>query len=278
MNFNPLTENTYSQFGEDGLIDLIFKRIGTTNQRACEFGAHDGVTISNARKLILEGWDCVFIEPNPTHYTKLVRNYWNYPNVRCIKSFVEPTGKNKLSNILDCYHLVQFKDLDFLSIDVDGIDYQIFETLDVKARLICIETNPLFPPEVEEVAPSRIANGFGQPLRPFVKLAKEKGYRFIAYTTNAFFLREDIQGIEEIKDINQAYFDWLKWAAEDNQRRREFLWLRSHGLFKRHHHYHNPYLTLDSLKLSALPMIEKAFLRSNKLTNAFLNRVEKLVR
>jgi len=45
----------YSQNDEDGIIQEIFKRIGTTNRTFVEFGVETGVE-TNTTKLLLEGW------------------------------------------------------------------------------------------------------------------------------------------------------------------------------------------------------------------------------
>ena len=47
--------DTYSQVGQDGIIEEIFKRLNIKNGIFCEFGAWDGFHLSNARKLVDEG-------------------------------------------------------------------------------------------------------------------------------------------------------------------------------------------------------------------------------
>ena len=62
--------NTYSQFGEDGIIKEILFRLRNSgielNNWACEFGAWDGLYLSNTARLILEEeFNAVLIEGDP---------------------------------------------------------------------------------------------------------------------------------------------------------------------------------------------------------------------
>lgn len=52
----PLNKYGYSvnsQSGEDGILDYIFKVIGFKSHYAVEFGAWDGIHLSNIRNLIV---------------------------------------------------------------------------------------------------------------------------------------------------------------------------------------------------------------------------------
>lgn len=57
-------KNIHSQAGQDGIIEKIFKTLGVKNGNFVEFGAVDGILLSNCRKLYEEGWSGVFIECN----------------------------------------------------------------------------------------------------------------------------------------------------------------------------------------------------------------------
>lgn len=54
--------NDFSQNGEDGIIEELFRRIGIEAKTCCEFGAWDGIYLSNCRRLIDQGWQTLFIE------------------------------------------------------------------------------------------------------------------------------------------------------------------------------------------------------------------------
>ena len=86
-----------------------------------------------------------------------------------------------------------FESIDFLSIDVDGDDYHIFESLrKIRPRVIACEYNPTIPSHLALVP--RKHNYFGCSSLSLVRLALSKGYDLVAITeTNCFFvLREEI--------------------------------------------------------------------------------------
>ena len=65
INLNDFRNNIYSQNGEDGIIDQINKLLGFNNNSnywCVEFGAWDGVHLSNTYNLVRNGWNAVYIE------------------------------------------------------------------------------------------------------------------------------------------------------------------------------------------------------------------------
>lgn len=115
--------NTYSQFGENGVIEEALRRISTKvdlDEWCCEFGAWDGVVFSNTANLVKnKGYKAVLIEGESRRVRDLQRNY---PESRVVKicSFVTPSGETTLDQILSQTEIP--KDFDFLSIDIDGLD------------------------------------------------------------------------------------------------------------------------------------------------------------
>jgi hypothetical protein len=62
----------YSQSDEDGIIQEIFRRIGTTNRSFVEFGVDTGAECNTA-KLLVEGWHGLWIEAAARN-AALIRN------------------------------------------------------------------------------------------------------------------------------------------------------------------------------------------------------------
>jgi hypothetical protein len=117
----------YSQSNEDEAIAYIFSFIGTTNKRFVEFGCGDGRQ-NNTIALLKQGWRGVWIEPHKRRKKSAQERFADYP-VEIYRKVIVPKNVNRF-----------VKDqLDFLSIDIDGEDYAVWEAITVRPRLVCIE-------------------------------------------------------------------------------------------------------------------------------------------
>src|SRR5215467_5741643 len=67
----------YSQNDEDGIIQEIFRRIGTTTRTFVEFGVEAGVECNSA-KLLVEGWRGLWIEANPASVAAIRKNFASF--------------------------------------------------------------------------------------------------------------------------------------------------------------------------------------------------------
>jgi len=188
VGLSDYSANKYSQNGEDGIIARVFSIIGPGEKRCCEFGSWDGIHLSNTRALIESGWSGALIECDSERFNRLEGNTRQFQNVATIRACVDTTT-NRLSTLLKRAGFPPR--LDFLSIDVDGLDYELFiPPDDIRPRLILVEVNACHDPNSTAIVPRELAaNCIGQPLRAFVSAADEAGYRLICYTGNAFFLR-----------------------------------------------------------------------------------------
>ena len=121
-------DNINSQSGEDGLVMGIFDRLGRPKHRnewAMEAGASDGVTFSNTRQLLNQGWDVVYVECDDEKFAELKENTANYPTAYCFHEVLESLGKNSIDGILNRTDAP--KELDLLSLDIDGGEAWIWD-------------------------------------------------------------------------------------------------------------------------------------------------------
>lgn len=181
-------KNVTSQFGEDGILEEILSRIGIENGACVEFGAWDGKHCSNTWQLWHDkGWSAILIEGDADRAAQLKESLTSFPKVVPHCAFVGFEGENALDVILKNAAAPQV--IDVMSIDIDGNDYHVFESLNLfYPRVVLIEYNPTIPPHIELVAPP--GNYFGSSALSLYNLAKSKNYSLAACTaTNLIFVR-----------------------------------------------------------------------------------------
>lgn len=188
--------NVYSQFGEDGLHEEVLRRIGEVtplNRWCVEFGAWDGVYLSNTCNLIRNhGYRAVLIEGDANKHASLCQNLPGDEIVKICR-FVTFEGDSTLDRILAGTPIPA--DFDFLSIDIDGCDYYILESLQqYRPKLICIEFNPTIPNEVHYVQPRDFVIKQGCSPLSILKLAERMGYVLVATTLcNLILVRSEFR-------------------------------------------------------------------------------------
>lgn len=190
-----------SQHGEDGIIEKIFEIIKDTDKWCVEFGADDGKRNSNTWNLITnKGWSAVQIEADTKKYKKLLQTYKNHDRAIYINKLVNFKGPNTLDNLLLITPVP--KSFDLLSIDIDGNDYHIWDSIKpYKPKVVIIEFNPSIPVDIEFVQPKDIKVRQGSSLLSLIKLGKKKGYELVATTSiNAFFVKKEYFELFEIKN------------------------------------------------------------------------------
>ncbi|MDP6951883.1 MAG: hypothetical protein QGF53_03895, partial [Alphaproteobacteria bacterium] len=193
--------NVASQAGEDGLIERIFSMMGTTNKTCVEFGAWDGKHLSNSWNLIAnKGWRGVPIEGDPARFQYLLANYAGNDKATPLNRMVGLSPPDDLDSILATTDTPE--DFDLLIIDVDGIDYHIWKSLqNYRPRLLVIEFNQAIPNDIHFVQDANATVHHGSSLRAMIALGKEKGYELVATTElNALFVRRELFPVFEIAD------------------------------------------------------------------------------
>ena len=116
----------YTTRGNDGIIDFILRTVGVYPGIAIEFGAADGIRGSNTRNLWENGWTILLIEADKDQFKKLSKNYYKCNNVFCYRGVVSLSGDDLFDNIVDRY--LNNTEINFCSIDIDGLDLEVFET------------------------------------------------------------------------------------------------------------------------------------------------------
>jgi hypothetical protein len=187
--------SVFSQNGEDGVVQEIFRRIGTTNRFFVEIGASP----NEANAVFLAdvfGWTGCFLDASSAESSALHAKYAKSDRVKVVQAFVTPDNISDLLASADSP-----EDLDLLSIDVDGNDYWLWEALTpFRPRLVVIEYNSAYGTSDSIISDYREqswdgSSDFGSSMKGMVALASRLGYRLVhADTTgvNLFFVRQDM--------------------------------------------------------------------------------------
>lgn len=181
-----------SQNGEDGIVLKIFEIIGTKNKWCCEFGAWDGMHFSNTYNLIKNlGWTGVLIEANTSRCDQIATNLAGC-EIHIVNKYVGFTPTDSLDTYLA--ETACPKDIDFISIDIDGCDYHVWDSLSVyRPRVVLIEFNPSIPNDVFFVQERDMTVNKSSSLLAITELAKSKGYELVcALNNDAFFVPAEL--------------------------------------------------------------------------------------
>ena len=188
----------YSQHDEDGIIEEIFRRIGTTDKHFVEFGVGDGLENCTSY-LLLKEWTGTWIDGSAACYQAIQRNLdflIRTNRLRTMCSFI--TAENIESLFAQ---LAVPREFDFLSIDIDRNDFWIWKAIvKYRPRVVAIEYNASFKHTVactvpyDSTAVWDYSNWYGASLKALEHLGADKGYRLVGcnYTgVTAFFVRDD---------------------------------------------------------------------------------------
>ena len=213
-----------SQNNEDGILLYLFSLFGTTNKLAVEIGANcDSSDIGNpecntANLVLNHGWNSLIIDGSALNTSQLTHFFASALNTKHFHWY----GRSSLKEGESYYYVPIVRErivtaeninnifsenkipeeIDLLSIDVDGMDYWLWDSISVtSARIVVIEFDNKISPNVAGVLPYKsnhivdMDNYLGNSLSAFVKLGKKKGYTLVGVNNcriNAFFVRDDV--------------------------------------------------------------------------------------
>lgn len=181
MNLAKAERKRWSQNGEDGVIQALLRRIcGNTIGVALELGYRQHE--NNTRALEERGWRTITVDARPE---ASIQDWVVAENVEA-----------------QAEHWGVPRDLDFLSIDLDGQDLWVMDALltgGYRPRLICVEYNAAWGMRRSIVVPCHAdwvwdrTNYMGASLLALARVAARHGYQLVycdASGTNAFFVAE----------------------------------------------------------------------------------------
>lgn len=209
---------SYSQTGEDIIIKSIFEAINVDKPSYLDIGAHHPTYLNNTAMLYKAGCRGINVEPDPILFSAFIKDRSKDINLNIgvatkpgkltfyvmdpptLNTFSESEADkyvsengfsirkkllldvNTIRNIVNEHHNGKFPD--FLSIDVEGLDYDLIQSINYKKtypKVICVETI------------TYSSNGKGIKQKKIINHLQSQGYMVFADTyINTIFVRKDL--------------------------------------------------------------------------------------
>jgi hypothetical protein len=224
----------YSQSDEDGILLYLLALIGEPLHRSVEICAGDGRECNTANLVINHHWHGLMVDGDPANVARGNQWYARHPSAYVFPPRFEQhwvTRNNVNAIVTDAGF---GGEIDVLSIDVDGVDYWLWQALDcILPRVVVIEFQchlgagrACTVPYSDEFRASDYpkTNGWlpsfaGASLAALAKLGNSKGYRLVGANTygfNAFFLRNDLLNgiVDEVQPQSCLRHPRAKWSIE----------------------------------------------------------------
>ena len=166
---------SFAQHNEDQILINLFLKKNIKSGVFVEFGAWDGIHLSNCKLLAENNWSGFFIEGNYNRFKECVENYKKNNKIKIINKFINE--KYNLENLIEENGI---SEIDILSIDIDGKDLLELKRLkSINPKVIIIEFNSLIPFDVE--CEDRIG-GNGNSYLSINNYLSKKNYKLINFT------------------------------------------------------------------------------------------------
>lgn len=192
----------FSQWGHDGIIQFLVAHVPIADSTFVEFGVED-YRESNTRFLLVhDNWKGLIIDAGEEHVRFLESSglRWRH-SIDAVSAFVT---RDNINGLLSAAGVSG--DIGLLSIDMDGMDYWVFEAIDViSPRIVVVEYNGIFgtgrpvsvpyQADFDMMAAHHSGLYFGASLPAMISLAEHKGYHFVGTNSaggDAFFVRQDL--------------------------------------------------------------------------------------
>jgi hypothetical protein len=193
--------SVFSQFGEDGAIREIFRRIGETNRAFIEIGVGDGLE-NNTAYLLAKGWCGAWVEGNSKHVASISDTFAEQLKSGALSLSSEMITAANVERLLSGFSIPEQPDL--FSLDIDYSTYWVWQAIQsIRPRVVVIEYNAIWPPDDDWIVARDDAahwdgtSHMGSSLGALCRLAADKGYCLVGCSvagSNAFIVRQDLVG------------------------------------------------------------------------------------
>jgi hypothetical protein len=226
--------NVFSPTYEDGILLYLFSRIGFESRILVDIGAGKPHSSTVTNLIINHGFTGLLIDGDPKNCEILNLYYRRHPETK----LSPPQVSNSFVTAGNIDDLISDSGLkgaiDLLCIDIDGVDYWVWEALKVvNPRVVVVEYQDILGPERAWTVPydenfrldafpenTSYNNYCGASLAAFVKLAKTRGYRFVGVNRgawNAFFVKDELSppSLREVQPKDCFESEWNQFGMKN---------------------------------------------------------------
>lgn len=222
----------FSQWGEDGILDFICQTLELSKPNAVEFGVGSFIEC-NTRYLAENRGASVFaVDSLPDHMYVIERISLSWKtHIFGHRELITPVNAQNILNEAK----QKLGNLDIFSLDLDGNDYWILESMDLtEFKVIVVEYNSIFGAKHElsvlrdDFFDRQKAHSsclyYGASLPAYVYLLANRGFTFIGSNrvcTNAFFVKNNLVNQFTIRTPGklEEYTDYRVRESRDPQGR-----------------------------------------------------------
>lgn len=189
----------FSQNGEDGILDVLSKKLLRNNRYFIEIGSSDGMQNNSSWLVVAEQYGGLMIEGDPRLVERGQRLITAHSiDVEYLNMFVDS------QNIQELRGLSRHADPDIFSLDIDGVDYYIAKEIikgGFRPKIFVVEYNSVFGKDRSVTVPYRKNFVFsdahpsqlyyGVSIAAWRKFFDSVGYQFVTVDrkgVNAFFV------------------------------------------------------------------------------------------
>ena len=213
----------FSQFGEDGIVDLLLDELQISKPRIMEIGAGDFSECNSRFALHKRNCSAYLVDMREDLQRGLQES-----EIRWKASVAVEIAKIDEKNIKDIESRASkfLKYIDVISLDIDGVDFWIAQHINWNGiKIAIVEYNPVFGAKLAVSVPKETFSSrfehhysglvYGASLLAWIEFFASKDMRFVGTNragNNAFFVPSSLAGNLPFRlpDISQldAYVDW----------------------------------------------------------------------
>jgi len=228
-NFNDAEFSVFSQWGDDGLIQLLVQHMPDIPKTFVEFGVENYEEANTRFLLCNDNWTGLVMDGSAENVQHIQNDY----EVSIMRGLQSKQAFITAENINDLLTGAGFLgELGILHIDIDGNDYWVWKAVEVvQPQVVIMEYNALFGPSRAITTPYQAdffrTNAhhsnlfFGASLTALYELGEELGYALLGsnlHANNAYFVRKDVlpESLKRFVTTPKVAHRWPTFKEERN--------------------------------------------------------------